>query len=97
MYNTVSRLTQLALAIVLAGIICICAVLVLNSIEYLFNINLLSYRIVPKTPFYHVLFTPVFFLIFEQRLAQNFQGERFHYVIELIVNFIFHRLLSFIP
>ncbi|HDX1179774.1 TPA: DUF4153 domain-containing protein [Pasteurella multocida] len=89
-YNTVSRLTQLALAIVLAGIICICAVLVLNSIEYLFNINLLSHRIVPKTLlFIMCFFTPVFFLIFEQRLAQNFQGERFHYVIELIINFIF--------
>ncbi|MGL4060993.1 DUF4153 domain-containing protein, partial [Pasteurella multocida] len=82
--------TQLALAIVLASIICICAVLFLNSIEYLFNINLLSHRIVPKTLlFIMCFFTPVFFLIFEQRLTQNFQGERFHYVIELIINFIF--------
>ncbi|XWY21206.1 DUF4153 domain-containing protein [Bisgaard Taxon 45] len=89
-YNTVSRLTQLALAIVLAGIICICVILVLNSIEYLFNINLLRHQIVPKTIlFIMFFFTPVFFLILEQRLAQNFQGERFHYVIELIINFIF--------
>ncbi|MDO5054220.1 MAG: DUF4153 domain-containing protein [Pasteurella oralis] len=89
-YDTISRFAQLILSIAVACIICLSVLLIFTSIEYLFNLNILTSYVVPKTILFTTFFfTPILFLIFEQRLANNFQNERFHYVIELVINFIF--------
>ncbi|SPY34153.1 DUF4153 domain-containing protein [Pasteurella canis] len=89
-YYTISRFVQLILSIAIACIICLFVLLIFTSVEYLFNLSILTFNVIPKTILFTTFFfTPILFLIFEQRLANNVPNERFHYVIELVINFIF--------